>query len=790
MSTDRRERARSIVRRLPLDRRVALLSGRDAWHTEGVPEAGIPPVTLTDGPHGVRRLRDDGGGLGISDAAPATCFPTGITLAATWDVALLEEVGAALGAEAAALDVGVLLGPGLNLQRHPAGGRTFEYLSEDPVVAGHLAAALVRGIQSAGVGACLKHFAANHQETARMVVDTIVDDRTLHELELTAFEIAVRDGRPWTVMTAYNRLDGTYASSDRWLLTDVLRDRWGFDGLVVSDWGAVDDRVTSIAAGMDLEMPSSGRAYDGEVVSSVRRGGLAEAAVDRCAERVVELALRVVEERGDRTTAEGVDHDAHHALARRAAAAGTVLLTNDGTLPLRAGASLAIIGAFAGSPRFQGAGSSQVVATRVDDARSALLDRWDGPVRHEDGYDPDTGAATDEQLGAAVEAARHADVAVVFVGLPSAAESEGFDRTTLALPEGHERLVRAVLDAGVRPVVVLTNGGPVELPWADEVAALVEGFLGGQAGGSGIVDVLVGDADPGGRLAQSFPMRVGDLPAHAWFGDRRQVQHREGLAVGYRFHDTAGVPARFSFGHGLSYTTFALDDLRVTGDGDDREVAVQVTNTGQRAGSTVVQCYVHDVEASVPRPDQELRAFTKVRLDAGASAEVELHLDRRAFAVWDVVAQDWLVESGAFEVRVGTSSVDLPLRTTIDVTSDDELGPSATPVSAAADDEQFATALGRPIPPPPTALPLHRSSSIDDLAVTRRGRALQRALLAVAGRKVASVAGDDEATRRMGEAVVREMPVRTLVQFSEGRLSLRWLDAALRAVGGGRGGPA
>ncbi len=785
-TSPRDDDASTIVAGLSLEQKVRLLSGRDHWHLEAVASVGLPAIMVTDGPHGLRKQAGSGDHLGLGESVPATCFPTAVGLAATFDEDLLTEIGAALGRECQAEDVGVLLGPGLNIKRHPAGGRNFEYFSEDPIVSGRLAAALVRGVQSQGVGACLKHFAANHQETFRMVIDTIVDQRTLRELELTGFELAVQGSRPWSVMTGYNQLNGTFCSDDHWLLTEVLRDSWGFDGLVMTDWGGMNDRVAATRAGCDLEMPGGGDAFDAELIAAVRRGELDEAAIDVVAARIVELIIRVrANARPDATA----DLDAHHDLARRAAADATVLLANDGILPLAADTlgSVAVIGSFAVSPRFQGAGSSQVRPTRLDAALPALRERLGGTrIDYAPGYEVATGTTTSSLVTEAAAAAAGADVAVVFVGLPASYESEGFDRQHLGLPAGHTRLIEAVLDANPRTVVVLTNGAPVELPWADRAAALLEGYLGGQAGGSAIVDVLVGDREPGGRLAESFPVRGSDLAADANFpGHPKQVEHREGLLVGYRFHDTAGVPARFPFGHGLGYTTFELTGATCRGEGTDRTVSVEVVNTGDRAGATVVQLYVRDVEASVPRPAKELKAFAKVRLDPGERTGVELDLDRRSFAFWDVGVGDWVVESGAFELLVGTSSTDIHHRIEVAVESDDAVTPAPATTGPIATDAEFTAMLGHPVPVPRAVQPFDRNTTVADLATTSAGRRLQTLILREGAKRTdAGTAEGDDATRRMFEAVIRQAPLRSLPLLGGGTPPLSAIDAAIDTLNG------
>lgn len=771
-----------IVGRLDRATKVRLLSGSSPFDTEGLPEHGLEPVGLADGPHGLRRTDTGGDHLGLAGSRPATCFPTAATLGSTWDVELLEAVGRALGDEALEQGVAVVLGPGFNIKRHPAGGRCFEYLSEDPVLSGELAAAMVRGIQSRGVGACLKHYAVNNQESFRLVVDALVDERTLREVYLRAFEIAVTASAPWTVMCSYNLVNGTYASEHRELLTEILRDEWGFDGLVMSDWGAVNDRIAGIRAGLDLEMPGSNGAFDREILDALASGDLDEADVDRCAERVVHLLQRA---RRDRPVS---DSDAHHALGRRAAAAGSVLLTNDGLLPLAPDLTrIAVIGAFAEHPRYQGAGSSQVQPTRLDRVLDELRARVGGTeVAYAPGYDPDTGATTPALLSAALDAAADAEVVVVCAGLPSALESEGFDRSSLDLPAGMVALIEALAAAAAPVVVVLSNGGAVHLPWADRVEAVLECWLGGQAGAGAIVDVLFGDAEPGGRLAESIPEHVAQLPAHRNFpGEPRQVQHREGPFVGYRFHDTAGVPARFPFGHGGSYTTFEWSDVAVVVDGTDVRVSLTVTNTGSRPGSDVVQVYVRDVESSVRRPDKELKGFAKVHLAPGASEEVVIRLDRRAFAIWDVAAHDWLVEAGTFEIVVARSSADPVAEIAIDVASDDRVTAVPEPAGLVATDDEFVRLLGRPIPPIPPARPFHRNSTLADMESSWVGRRLGAAVQAVALREAAhEFPNADTATQAMIRAAVREGPVRGLALMSGGRVPFAAVDAALALLNG------
>ncbi len=777
--TEQRSRLRQRLAELSLERQVALLSGASFWSTEAIPELDLAAITLTDGPHGVRRQPDGADHLGIGNSVPATCFPTASCLASSWDTELLSEVGEALGRESRSGGVSVLLGPGLNIKRHPGGGRNFEYFSEDPLLSGRLAAGMIRGIQSTGVAACPKHFVANNLESYRMVSDSVVDERTLRELYLRGFEIAVREGHPRTIMTAYNLVNGEYVTDSERLLQKILRDEWGFDGLVVTDWGGVNDRVTGVRAGLDLEMPSSGGAHDAAVVAAIEDGALD-------ADQVLDRAVAVVRLLSESPTdpAVSVDEVRHHRLARRAAAAGTVLLTNDGTLPLDASPEraldVAIIGRFAAEPRYQGAGSSQVVPTRLDDARRHLEERLTGRVRYSPGYD---------DIRAAAELAGDADVAIVFVGLPGIDEAEGYDRTSLALPTEHDDLVTAVCAANPRTIVVLANGAPVFMPWADRPAAVVEAYLGGQAAGSAISSVLVGDEEPGGRLAESFPASMVFPSDQNFAGSTRQVEYREGMYVGYRFHDTAGMAARFPFGHGLSYTTFEWSEASIDGAGADRTVRVSVANTGERSGSDVVQVYVRDVESTVYRPDKELRGFAKVHLAPGATADVEITLDERSFAYFDVDEARWRVEGGEFEVVVARSSVDVHETIRIDIPGEvvaapptGARGPGRRGFIATA--TEFEQMLGHAIPAPVPVLPFTINTVIDELEATRLGRVARRGFLKIADRQTAKLLGDDPdpVLVKLSERMIREAPLRFLVAMSGGTGSIKAFDGLTKLL--------
>jgi beta-glucosidase len=665
----------SVLTELTLEEKASLTLGSAFWHTAPVERVGIEAIMVSDGPHGLRAQLEEADHLGLSSSVPATCFPTASALGSSWNPNLFNEVGQALAREARACGVSVVLGPGINMKRSPLCGRNFEYVAEDPWLAGELATPMVQGLQSLGIGTSLKHYAANNQESDRLRVSAEVDERTLREIYLPAFERVVTQAQPWTVMCAYNKVNGTYASEHHWLLTEVLRDEWGFEGLVMSDWGAVHDRVAALAAGLDLEMPPNHAISRDAVVDAIREGRLDEAALDTAVRRVLRL---VGQARPARAEGGEFDVEEHHRLAHRAALESAVLLKNEGSvLPLApaSGSTVAVIGEFARTPRFQGAGSSQVNPTRVDVLLDELTTRLgsDVTVRFAPGFaleSVDTDGGLQEE---AVAAARDADHVLVCLGLPGSAESEGFDRTSMDLPANQLALLDALAAVHDRLIVVLANGSAVTLStWEHQAAAVLECWLSGQAAGGAAADLLLGRANPSGKLAESLPLRLADCAASLNFpGDSGVVRYGEGLFIGYRNYDKAELEVSHPFGFGLSYTTFALADLDVrvggTVAGGDLavSVAVSVTNTGSVAGAEVVQVYVRDVETTVARPVRELKAFTKVWLEPGETQRATVSLDERSFAFWSIVHHRWVVEAGEFELGVGTSSRDLPLAETV-----------------------------------------------------------------------------------------------------------------------------
>ena len=645
-----------LLKKLTLEEKCALLSGAETFKTRGMPEHGIPQIWLSDGPHGLRKQAGESDHLGLNPSVPATCFPTASAVANSWDAALGEEIGAALGEEAAAQEVSVVLGPGLNMKRNPLCGRSFEYFSEDPYLAGKLAAGYIRGIQSKGVAACPKHFAVNSQETRRMASDSIVDERTLREIYLTGFEIAVKEGHPRSIMSSYNLVNGTYANENKHLLMEILRGEWGFDGAVITDWGGSNDHALGVKNGSTLEMPAPGGDSVRELLAAVESGKISESDIDA---RLSELLPLVFDTKAALDAApREFDAAAHHALARRAAAESLVLLKNEGSLlPLAAGSKVAVIGDFAKNPRYQGAGSSMVNSTQVDVLLDKLIDSELNVIGYQQGFDlhgkPD--AALQKS---ACELATQADTVVLCMGLDEIAESEGLDRSNLRLAQNQVDLLQAVKAVNPKIVVVLYSGSVVETPWLDNCQALLYAALGGQAGAGAVADALIGKVNPCGKLAETWPLTYADVPSAADFATRRKtVEYREGLYIGYRYFTTAEKAVRFPFGYGMSYTTFAYSDMAA----DEQGVSLTVTNTGSVAGTEIVQLYVAKKNSELFRPAKELKGFARVTLAPGEKQRITITLDDKAFRFWNVKANRWEIEGGEYELLVGASVEDIRL---------------------------------------------------------------------------------------------------------------------------------
>ena len=774
-----------ILKKLTLEQKTALLSGRDVWSTCAFPQAGVPSMVMSDGPHGLRRQLGRGDHLGQRPSQPATCFPTAACLAGSWDPALLEEVGRTLGEEAAAQGVHMLLGPGLNLKRSPLGGRNFEYFSEDPYLSGKLAAAMVRGIQAKGVAACVKHFAANSQELLRMTCDSVVDERTLRELYLTGFEIAVKEGKPLGVMSSYNRVNGLYANENPHLLTEILREEWGFTGIVVTDWGACSSQVDGLLAGSNLEMPGTQGDSDREVLSALDRGELTEAAIDRRADELLDVVLAT--SRAAQTAPKHFDEGTHHALARRAAAESAVLLKNEGgLLPLAPGTKVVVLGDLALEPRYQGAGSSLVRPTRLEKPLDCLRESGLNVVGYARAYRRD-GRPSEGLERAAAELAARADAAVLYLGIPECFESEGLDRDRLALPDNQVRVLEAVSRVNPNVAVVLAGGGVVELPWLDKCRALLHGSLGGQAGAGAAADLLTGKTDPSGRLSETFLDRAANAPNAKYFpGRERTAEYREGLFVGYRYFQTADRPVAFPFGFGLSYTTFSYSDFQASRE----RASFTLTNTGHRPGAEVAQLYVSGPRDRVFRPALELKGFRKVFLQPGESRRVEIPLDQYAFRWFNPGTNQWEVEGGTYRISVGPNAGNLPLSAVLEVEGTDPgavydrevFAPYFTGRVEDVPDGAFEALLGRPIPEArwDRSAPLTLQDSFAQLSYARgRSARLADKLLTRMARRKERRGEPDPVT-----LFIRNMPFRGLVKLSNGLADTKFALGALDMANG------
>ena len=735
---------KGIIREMTLEEKAGMCSGKDFWHLKGVERLGIPEVMVSDGPHGLRKQAAEADHLGLNESIKAVCFPTACATACSFDRDLLEEMGERIGDECQAEDLSVILGPAVNIKRSPLCGRNFEYFSEDPYLASQMAAAHIKGVQSKNVGTSIKHFAANNQEHRRMSCSSEVDERTLREIYLAAFETAIKEAKPDTVMCSYNRINGEFASENHWLLTEVLRDEWGFDGYVMSDWGAVNDRVKGLKAGLELEMPASGGTTDKEIVEAVKNGELDEAVLDRAVERILNIVFKFVDNRQEGK----FDKEEDHKLAAKIEAESMVLLKNEGVLPLPTqGKKIAFIGKFAEAPRFQGGGSSHINSFKITGALEAVKEV--AQVTYAQGYDIKEDVIDQDMLNQAVETAKEADVAVIFAGLPDAFESEGYDRSHMRMPQCQNTLISEIAKVQENVVVVLHNGSPVEMPWADEVKGILEAYLGGQAVGQAEVDVLFGKANPCGKLAETIPYKLADNPSYLNFpGDGQTVAYKEGVFVGYRYYDTKEMPVRYPFGYGLSYTTFEYSDLQLSADKikdtDTLKVTLKVKNTGDRAGKEIVQLYVADKTGAACRPVKELKNFVKVELQPQEEKTVEMELDKRSFAWYNTQIHDWYAASGEYEILVAASSRDIRLKKTVYVESTTEL-----------------------------PIHVHMNTTIGELLENPRTKAVIEGMTDSLIQHMGGSSGDEEEESAASEAISKEMslkmmensPLRTLRSF-------------------------
>ena len=780
-----------ILDKLTLEEKAGLCSGKDFWHLKSVERLGLPEIMITDGPHGLRKQNPDGKGGGLSNSVPATCFPTAATTACSWDPELLYEMGVALGEECLAEKVSVILGPGVNMKRSPLCGRNFEYFSEDPILAGELAAGLINGVQSKNVGTSLKHFAANSQETRRMTVSSVVDERALREIYLTAFEIAVKKAQPWTVMNSYNRINGIYSSDNDTLQNKILRDEWGFEGIVVSDWGAVNDRVVGLAAGNDLEMPTSNGLNDERICQAVRNGELDIEVLDTVCDRMIDLILRSKDALCDCD----YDKQAHHELARKIGAQSVVLLKNeDAVLPLKKEEKIAVIGEMARAPRYQGAGSSLINPTKLSDAFDELMKKG-FKLTYAPGYDKAKDVVSQTLISDACRIARQADKVLLFIGLTEEYESEGFDRSHLRIPNSQMRLLEELKGVADNIIVVLSGGSPIEMPWLSDVKAVLHGYLGGQASGEAVTDVLSGDVNPSGKLAETYPLSLSDTPCYGNFpGNPATVEYRESVYIGYRYYDTAEKDVLFPFGFGLSYTEFAYSGLKLSikkiKDTDTLTVTYKIKNVGKVAGAEVSQLYVADPESTIYRPKKELKGFKKVFLEPGEEKTVEITLDKRAFAYYNVNISDWHVESGEFKILVGASSRDIKLEGSVTVESTVEAVvpdyKETAPELYTADvhnvsDKAFEAVLGQPIPAPdrdPSA-PITILNNLEDARHTKWGGRINGLI-----NKVMDMAFKDDPNGGMVRAMALQIPIRNFITMSGGVFTPAMADGLLMILNG------
>ena len=742
---------KKIVSEMTLEEKAGMCSGLDFWHLKEVEHLGIPKVMVSDGPHGLRKQDEKGDHLGINDSIKAVCFPPAVLSACSFDRGLMEEMGKAIGREAQANDVSVVLGPAVNIKRSPLCGRNFEYYSEDPYLAGEIAAAFVKGVQSQHVGTSIKHFAANNQEYRRMSSSSEVDERTLREIYFPAFETAVKKAQPYTFMCSYNQINGTFASENKWLLTDVLRGEWGFKGYVMSDWGAVNDRVKGLEAGLELEMPASGGDNDSMIVKAVKDGALEEKILDQAVERI----LRIIFEYADHRKPQEFTMEKDHEEAQHIAEESMVLLKNENhILPLKTSEKAAFIGGFARNPRFQGGGSSHINCFKTTNVLDSVP--CDAQVVYAEGFPADRDFYDKALADEAVKAAAEADKAVIFAGLPESFESEGYDRSHMRLPECQNRLITEILKVQPNTVIVLHNGSPVEMPWLGEIKGLLETYLGGQAGGAAAANILYGKINPSGKLAETMPLKLSDNPSYLNFGGGEKVEYREGIFVGYRYYDTKEMDVAFPFGYGLSYTTFAYSNLKLSMENptekDTVMVSADITNTGKSAGKEVVQLYIRDLTGSAIRPEKELKGFEKVFLEPGETKTVTMELNKRSFAWYNTKLHDWFAASGDYEILVGASSRDIRLTETLHLNSSQRL-----PMHV-----HMNTTLGDLLRNPETA--------------EAAKKLIQKYLSGEAGSEAASEAVSEEMTMAMTDS----MPLRALMGFAG--VSRKELDSVIEKL--------
>lgn len=797
-----REKAKELVTQMTLEEKAGLCSGKDYWKLKTVERLGLETIMVSDGPHGLRKQQGDQNNFGVGDSVPSVCFPTASALACSFDRELAHEVGKALAQECLQEGVSVILGPGANQKRSPLCGRNFEYFSEDPVLSGEMAAAMIEGIQSLGVGASLKHFAVNNQEKRRMTVNAVVDERTLRETYLKAYEIAVKKSKPWTVMCAYNRLNGVYCSENDELLNQILRKEWGFDGLVMSDWGAVNDRALGVAHGLDLEMPGNLGLNDTKIITAVSKGNLSEEALDLAACRVTELILAGM---ANKKKDYYYDVETHHRLAVYAAEQSAVLLKNDDhILPGNRTAKAAVIGAFAKNPRYQGAGSSKNHPIRIDNAYDVFKE-YGIDFTYAEGYELSLGRIEKEKLGnkemllikEACEAARDKDIIYLFVGLPEGYESEGFDRRDLSLPPEQNRLIEEVAACNQNVVVILIGGAPMELPWRDKVKAILLTYLGGEGCGTAAVKLLLGEAVPSGKLAETWPLKLSDSPAYHYFpGGRNTVEYREGIYVGYRYYETIGKKVQFSFGHGLSYTEFAYLELSLDREeckyGEKFSISFGITNTGSFAAKETALIFVSHKNEKVFLPKKELCEFVKVELLPGETKQVTVTLDTKTFGYYNTLIHDWYAENGDYLIQVGASLDTCDLKAVLRLTSCEQAQPDYRLIAPTyfnlsgqellIPDQEFASLYGKelPISDHRAVRPYDHCNTLEDVSHTLIGKLLMVITNKLA--KNATKASKEE--EGMITTSMNEMPFHSILTSSEGMITDKMMEGIIDLLNG------
>jgi len=771
-------RISEIMSKITLEEKASLCSGKNLWFLQDIERLGVPSIMVTDGPHGLRKQNlNEADHAGLMNSIPATCFPAAVTMASTWDIDLIKEVGIALGEECQKEDVSVLLGPGVNIKRSPLCGRNFEYFSEDPLLAGEMGSAWIKGVQSQGIGVSLKHFAVNNQEENRMIIDAIVDERALREIYLPAFEIAIKKAQPWTVMCSYNQINGVYASENHYLLTDILKEEWGHTGLVMTDWGANNNRPLGIKAGQDIEMPGNGGVNDRVIIEAVKAGELKETDLDKAVVRVLQLIYNAVDQKKEKPVC---DMESHHQLAYKVACEGVVLLKNEaGILPIQSTQKVALIGGFAEDIRYQGAGSSMINPTQVNQPLERGKAIFGENLIYAKGYHVNTDITDEALLIEAEKVAKEAEVVVVMAGLPDDYESEGFDRTHLNMPKNHLELIDRLSEVNEHIIVILCNGSPIEMPWIESVKGVIEMYLGGQAGGAAIWDVLTGVVNPSGKLAETFPKNINDCSATTNFPmGPNYVVYKESIYVGYRYYETVGVDVLFPFGYGLSYTNFEYTDLILDQtemkDNEVLTITFKVKNIGEVYGKEIAQVYVKDLETTIFRPALELKGFEKIALDPGEEKTISITLDKRSFAYYNVELKDWIVETGVFQILVGGSSKDIKLHGDVIVNSTGEFDellnnkqielPSYYTLDNYFDisDEEFFSLYGKEIIiNQEVRKPFSRNSTFDQI----RSRWIGNLLFKIIKRETNKLLADNPKQARMMQSVVKEMPLRNMLML-------------------------